>query len=60
MSSIQTLTTLDLDKNEIGMEGVQYLAQTLQENKVRHAFLFSNINLLLCLSTDTHHTLPRR
>jgi hypothetical protein len=32
---IQTLTTLDLSRNEIGNEGVQYLGEALQKNTVR-------------------------
>ena len=32
---IQTLTRLDLSNNQIGAQGVQYLSNALQKNKVR-------------------------
>lgn len=38
--SIQTLTTLSLDRNEIGIEGAQHLAEALKKNTVKKAFFF--------------------
>jgi hypothetical protein len=39
---IQTLTTLDLDRNEIGAEGLQHLANALQSNTVRELTVVGN------------------
>jgi hypothetical protein len=33
--SIQTLTTINLEDNNIGVEGAQYLAHSLQSNAVK-------------------------
>jgi hypothetical protein len=48
--STQTLTTLDLSRNEIGNQGVQDLAKALQMNEVRTI-------LLLITSSLTHFSL---
>jgi Ran GTPase-activating protein (RanGAP) involved in mRNA processing and transport len=37
----QTLITLDLSGNQIGDEGVEHLANALQQNKVTQLILFS-------------------
>jgi hypothetical protein len=53
--SIQTLTTLDLQRNNIGAEGAQHLAQALQNNTVRDVFFVSTTYSTLSFNTDTHH-----
>jgi hypothetical protein len=55
-ASIQTLTTLNLDCNNIDAEGAQHLAQALQTNAVREVLSSSVIYRLLWFNTDTHHT----
>ena len=54
---VQTLTTLDLYNNQIGRQGVQYLANALQQNKVTY-FQTSNCIISLLLHTDTPYTEP--
>jgi hypothetical protein len=46
---IQTLTTLDLDRNEIGAEGLQHLVNALQSNTVREVpvFFFYHISTIM-------------
>ncbi|CAF1241014.1 unnamed protein product [Rotaria sordida] len=51
-----TLTTLDLTGNNILTEGAQYLAQALQNNKVKQFFFSSTVYLSLCLNIDTQDT----
>jgi hypothetical protein len=41
--SIQTLTTLDLENNNIGDRGAQYLSNALQINTVSHSIRSSVI-----------------
>ena len=40
--SIQTLTTLDLSRNEIEAQGAQYLAEALRQNRVRSWLLLAS------------------
>jgi hypothetical protein len=40
--SIQTLTTLNLESNEIGTEGARHMAHALQSNAVREVSFFVN------------------
>jgi Ran GTPase-activating protein (RanGAP) involved in mRNA processing and transport len=40
---MQTLTTLDLQENQIGDEGAQHLAQALQNNTARQLFFRSTV-----------------
>jgi Ran GTPase-activating protein (RanGAP) involved in mRNA processing and transport len=53
--SIQALTTLDLENNNIGAEGARRLAQALQNNTVIDVFFFSTKYSPLSFNTDTHH-----
>jgi hypothetical protein len=53
--SIQTLTTLDLTKNAIGGEGVQFLANALQTNTVSELLYSSITRSPSSLNTDTHN-----
>ena len=53
--SIQTLTTLKLYNNNIGVEGAQHLAHALQSNVVREVPSSSVTYPLICFITDTHH-----
>jgi len=47
----QTLTTLNLERNEIGAEGAQAIAQALEKNQVREIFrFFISISQLFYLS----------
>lgn len=54
--SIQTLTSLNLRYNKIGDEGVQYLAEELKKNKVRHIVFYSSMYSSLYFKTDPHHS----
>ena len=54
----QTLTTLDLAGNSIGAQGVQYIADALEENRVRCFLHVSIIRLLYSLFLDTHKSVP--
>jgi hypothetical protein len=55
LHSIQTLTTLDLGRNQIGGEGAQYLAHALETNTVRK-LLYSSIKYSRCpFITDTYN-----
>jgi hypothetical protein len=54
----QTLTTPNLDGNQIGDEGAQHLAHALQSNAVKEVSSSSAASLLLCFNLDTHHTEP--
>ena len=53
---IQILTTLNLQQNQIGDEGAQYLANTLQCNQVEEALSLFVIYWLLF--TDAHYVAP--
>jgi hypothetical protein len=55
----QTLTTLDLENNQIGPQGAEHLASALQQNKVNTALLLLLLNTSPSSYTDTHHTKPR-
>ncbi len=48
---IQTLTTLNLTENDIGIEGGRYLANALQNNTVSYIFLS-----ICCISAMTIDT----
>lgn len=37
---LQTLTELNLSHNRIGVQGAEYLAKALQENKVENILIF--------------------
>lgn len=51
---IQTLTTLHLGYNTIGFEGAQFLANALQNNRVRQDFyVFVILVLIIFLQTLT-------
>jgi hypothetical protein len=53
----QTLTTLNLQSNEIGAQGAEHLANALQENKVtslRRPTSYATIHSSFI--TDTHNT----
>jgi hypothetical protein len=52
---IQTLTTLNLNSNNIGDEGARHMAQALQSNTVSEVLSTSVTYPLLCFDTDTHH-----
>jgi len=55
----QTLTTLKLEKNEIGAHGAQYIANELQQNKVTLlSLIFLLLNYRSIFFTDTHKTWP--
>jgi hypothetical protein len=54
--SIQTLTKLDLQSNQISAEGAQHLAQALQNNAVRQVLFRSTVYSLWYFNTDTHYT----
>ena len=54
---VQTLTALTLTMNQIGDQGVQYLANVLQQNKVTFSFSLYITHSLL--HVDTHYTHPR-
>jgi hypothetical protein len=54
---VQTLTTLDLENNQIGPQGAEHLANALQQNKVTTALLLL-LNTSPSSYTDTHHTKP--
>ena len=56
-TSKQSLRTLDLEYNPIGVEGAPYLAEILGNNIVKHLLFSSNIRLSLCLYTDTYQAL---
>ncbi len=45
LSFMQTLTTLDLQGNEIGDAGAEYLATALQMNKVKNLFHSHHLTL---------------
>jgi hypothetical protein len=53
--SIQTLTTLDLGWNEIGVKGAQFLANALQTNTVRELLYSSITRSTWSFNTDTHN-----
>ncbi len=53
--SIQTLTKLNLEYNQIGVDGARHLAQALQNNTVRDLLFFSTAHSPLSFNTDTHH-----
>ncbi len=55
----QTLTTLDLESNEIGAEGAQHLSDALKHNTVREILSSTVSSSFLLLHTDTHDTRPR-
>jgi len=60
ISFIQALTTLGLDKNRIGAQGAQYLAEALQHNTVTYSLLhiFTIISFLsLSYRYSLHSTL---
>ena len=60
ISFIQTLTALDLNKNQIGAQGAQYLGKTLRHNTVRSTILhiFTIISFLsLSYRQSLHSTL---
>ncbi len=52
---MQTLTALYLQRNGIDAEGVQYLAEALQNNTVRRIFFSSALYLPLFYNTDAYH-----
>jgi hypothetical protein len=54
--SLQTLTTLDLYKNNIGAAGARHLAHALQTNAVREVLSPWITYPLICFIIDTHHT----
>ena len=53
---MQTLTTMDLGGNSIGVKGAQHFANALQQNQVTSSTSHRIIHSLF--HTDTHHTLP--
>lgn len=57
--SMQTLTTLNLDRNQIGTEGAVYLSGELKSNNVRKTIVFIPLILIfLFFHIDTHYTEP--
>ncbi len=55
----QTLTTLYLDRNQIGAQGAKYLANALEKNTVTSFTLFCFVsNSSSIFFIDTHSTLP--
>jgi len=56
VSFIQTLTTLDLNGNEIGDQGAQYLGEALRHNTVRSSLLH-DFTVISFLSLSYRHSL---
>jgi len=58
VSFIQTLTTLNLNDNQIGAQGAQYLGEALQHNTVRSSLLhvFTIISFLSLLYRHSLHS----
>jgi len=56
VSIIQTLTTLDLNKNQIGDQGAQYLGEALRHNTVRSRLL-RVFTIISFLSLSYRHSL---
>jgi len=56
VSFIQTLTTLNLDGNQIGDQGAQYLGEALRHNRVRLS-LFHIFTIISFLSLSYRHWL---
>ena len=56
VSFIQTLTTLNLDGNQIGDQGAQYLSEALRHNRVRLS-LFQVFTIISFLSLLYRHSL---
>ncbi len=54
--SIQTLTTLNLGRNNIGAAEAQHLARALQNNTVKDVYFFRTTYSSLCFNTDADHT----
>jgi Ran GTPase-activating protein (RanGAP) involved in mRNA processing and transport len=52
---IQTLTTLSLRGNNIGVEGAQHLAHAIKNNMVRQASFSSIVYRRLLLNVDAYH-----
>jgi len=55
----QTLTTLDLSRNEIGDKGAEHLANALQQNKVTRLTSVFFLTLHVLFFIDTDHTWSR-
>lgn len=47
---LQTLTTLDISYNSIGSEGVQYLANALQQNQVFIFLIPHTLSIIHCIT----------
>jgi hypothetical protein len=55
-SFIQTLIELYLYDNKIRIQGIEYLANALQQNKVLYIQLSSHSFFYLLVYTDTHNS----
>jgi len=53
---MQTLSTLNLEFNQIGAKEAQHLATALQNNTVRYTFFVSISHLSTSFNTGAHHT----
>jgi hypothetical protein len=54
--SIQTLAILDLQDSRMGVEGVRYLAHSLQNNTVKKVAVISILYLFLSIIIETCRT----
>lgn len=56
LPSFQTLTTLNLERNQIGQEGARYLSDMLRSNTVSRMSIFQSDVMPVFFNQDSHHT----